>query len=146
MRIEELKKLDILNGFYKIKCDAFFIEEKIDDFIIVLLCTIHDKHYFIFIHDEIQIKLAEDYMDLFFCFDNNLKIKGYVINEELILAKNEKLFDCNFFEIIEEDLFGFSALTLIKKIDFSKYQMEPLIKIAKNIYKDEMPFERGMIC
>lgn len=143
--IDKLKELDILNGFYKIKCDAIFLEEKLDDFYIVLLCTIHGKHYFIFIHDDVKIKITEDYMDLFFCFDNNLKIKGYVVNEELTIVKDEKIFNCNFFEIIEENLFGFIAHTLFKKADFSKYQLEFLPSIAKNIYKDDMPIDRGVL-
>lgn len=137
--INKLKELDILNNFYKIKCDAIFVEEKEDDFIIVLLCTIHGNHYFIYINDDVMIKKHNDYMDLFFCFDNNYGINGYVINEELILNKNEKLFACNFFEIIEESFYSFKALTLLKKIDFSKYQKKPLISIAKNIYKNDMP-------
>ena len=137
--IEKLKELNIFNTFYKIKCTAIFLPDDEENFVMTLLCTVHNEHYFIVIDEMVTIEKVDNYTDMFKCFNNDYNIEGHIINEEFTLIKDENIFNCNFFTIFEYTVLSYKMLSIAKKIDFSRYQLKSLTSIVKNIYKEDMP-------
>lgn len=135
VKIDELKDLELLNNFYKIKCNAIVVSEHNEN-LVALVCTIHEKCYYIGLYEYTKVVEIEDIDDVYARFGNNYRMMAYEINKELILKKDHTLFNCNFFRIQTLMKYMMYKIPMLENKNYETYPQKPVVEILEEMFKE----------